>query len=171
MEVIPVEFIPRKEDIIEAPLDNLAEVFKICQQLEQISTLENGIGLSAVQVGLPWQLFAVRNEDEHYDFYLNCRYEPSPGAQKIITHEGCLSLRTDNGSLRSFRVERWNWILLSGKRLVTEGKLALEDLSLVEIVDPLRAVVLQHEIDHQLGPEGLVSNKGEEIHIWDQRRK
>jgi len=169
MEIVPVELIPKKDSIENAPENDLVGVFKICQQLEQICTLENGIGLSAVQVGLPWRLFAVRNEDGLYDFYLNCEYKPASGAEKVVTHEGCLSLRADDGSLRRFRVERWDRIILSGKRLITEGKLALNDLVDVEIGDTLYAVVFQHEIDHQEGI--LISDLGEEMHIWDRSER
>ena len=171
MEIVPVELIPEKENIIDAPTDDLVGVFKICQQLEHICSLENGIGLSAVQVGLPWRLFTIKDKDGHYDFYLNCDYEPAPDARKVQTHEGCLSLKGDGGSLRFFRVERWSKIILSGERLLTEDKLGLDHMANVGIEDELYAVVFQHEIDHQLGPEGLISHKGNEIHIWDQGRR
>jgi peptide deformylase len=167
MKIVDLEDLPQREEIIDAPTDDLAQLFKVCQQLEQICTLEHGIGLSAVQVGLPWKLFVVKQSIGDYGYYLNCKYEPAPDARQIYTHEGCLSLRSDHGSLRFFRLQRWHRIVLTGWKLSTDDKLSLEEVNRIE--EGVYGVVFQHEIDHQNGSDGLISNLGEEIHIYDVR--
>jgi len=160
-QIVPVEKIPQAEEV---PLDDLLGIFRVCTQMMKVCLENDGIGLSAAQVGLPWKLFIVlrsdRKENFHYEYLLNCEYEGEGEKTKSI--EGCLSLRDADGNLRRFEVERFSKIRVRGKRLVVEPELTVEDVDIV--LDGLYAIVYQHEIDHQRGV--LISDIGKEIELF-----
>lgn len=158
LAIVPPEVIPVAGD---TPTDNLLEVFRVITQMEKICSENKGIGLSAVQVGVPWKLFIVLRGDG-YEYYLNCEYT-GVGEAKGKSIEGCLSLRNQDGSLRRFEVERYPVVTVKGQRLKISDSpaLILEDVDQVE--RGLYAVVFQHEIDHHRGV--LISDIGKEIEI------
>ena len=176
MELVKVNDIPNK---LENTPTDLMELFRTAQQMEFLCSKENGIGLSAVQVGIPWRLFVV-NESfppydklEHditssigtvsYNYYVDCEYEGQ--GQKQDSIEGCLSLRDLDGALQTFRVQRYSTIRVTGKWMYDDGeKLILKDIDkMLTIADKIYTVVFQHEIDHQNGI--LISDIGEPVHI------
>ena len=164
--IVPVLDIPDGEIV---PTDNLLDIFRLVVQMEQICTEQSGIGLSAVQVGVPLNLFIVQRDDA-YEYYLNCEYEGI--GEKHPSVEGCLSLRDKEGKLRRFEVQRFASVKLKGQQLkVSAGNgncgnltdaLKIENIERVE--NGLYAVVMQHEIDHQLGI--LISDFGKEVEIY-----
>lgn len=163
MEIVPVELMPK--NILKTPIDDLVGVFKMCQKMEEICKESKGIGLSAIQVGIPWKLFIVKNNDI-FEFYIDCEYEPLEDAEKINVHESCLSLRKRN---TMFEVQRWDKIKINGKKLNIDGKLSLIDLNNIEINDTMQSVIFQHEIDHH--NHIMISDIGKELHIWNTIRK
>lgn len=163
MHLVEVNEIPKVGEVVDVPTDNLVEVYKVCQQMEEICNEANGIGLSAVQVGIPWKLFLVKNPiDDSYGYYINCEYIPK-GPEKIISTEGCLSLVGDDDSPRLFVVERLKSITVKGHKLSDKGGLSLEPFE-KDYEMSFENVVFQHEIDHQLGI--LISDIGKEFLIW-----
>lgn len=160
MKIVPLTEIPKLEDITDVPLDNVAKVYKVCLEMEQVCEREGGIGLSAVQVGIPWRLFiAKRSAKSEYEYYVNCDYQPTDDAQQIVSLEGCLSIRSDEGQLQHFEVSRFTRIKVLGRRLLYNRFLDIDDLFEMPF-----AVVLQHEIDHHKGI--LISELGKEVFIW-----
>jgi peptide deformylase len=134
------------------PEDNLLEIYKLGLLMKQICETANGIGLSAVQLGIPWQLFIVKIKKEVYDFFVNCSYE-GVGA-KTLSIEGCLTL---SGGRERYKLDRFKKIRLKGKQLESQGgKLVLSEID--TYVEKFKAVVIQHEIDHQQGI--LISDVG-----------
>lgn len=142
------------------PLNEMeaVEVFKICNHLEKVCLDNNGIGLSAVQVGLPWNLFVV-NRNNSFEYYLNCRYEPS-GSQ-VVSIEGCLSLLDDSGSIRRFETQRHSSVLVLGERLIFQDSISIEPFSSLEV--GLYSIVFQHEIDHSFGV--FIKDIGKEVYL------
>lgn len=160
LSIVPVADIPQA---VDTPVDNLLSVFRIITQMEQLCTSQNGIGLSAVQVGIPWKLFIVQR-GIGYEYYINCEYNGIGEKQKSI--EGCLSLRDIQGNLRRFEVERYSSIAVKGKQLKISSdspSLVLEDVDRME--QDLYAVVFQHEIDHFFGREKMIDIIGTEIEL------
>jgi peptide deformylase len=82
-----------------------------------------------------------------------------------VSLEGCLSLRSPDGRLRSFQVERFENIRLIGYRLVTD-----QSLNFVEVDYALtcfqEGIVFQHEADHNFGQDKLISKIGKEMFVW-----
>lgn len=170
MELVTEGNIPQKSLVVDVPISDLMRVYKICTQMESLCEKEKGIGLSAVQVGLPWNLFLVKSDGStdfvdknKYGYFVNCSYKPVTG-QKVTSLEGCLSLRSSEGRLRYFQVERYADIQVTGHQLIYENYA----LKLKEINHALnfqnQAIVFQHEIDHQLGV--LISQIGNEVVLW-----
>jgi peptide deformylase len=158
MKLVAPEDIPLGEIV---PLDNKAKIYNIFTNMIKMCEEKEGIGLSAVQVGLPYKMFVVKDGDK-YRCFLNCDYEPTTEAKRTLSLEGCLSLRSLDGRLRFFEVERWDQIKVSG----TEFCLSSIDFifGFIECVSSPLCVVFQHEIDHDKGV--LISQIGKEVSLF-----
>lgn len=161
--------IPEVDKISDVPLDDMIKVYKTCQELQEICERENGIGISAVQVGIPWKLFLVKGDGTcplipagEYGYFLNCSYEKDTDDKQVVSIEGCLSIRSSEGQLRLFEVERSKKITLNGFIINNDN------LDIVEINDVLtikqQGIVFQHEIDHSRSI--LISDIGKEVFLW-----
>lgn len=159
LKLVPVSSIPRGKD---CPLDDLPELYKLALSMQIICEKEKGIGLSAVQVGVPLNFFVV-NFHNNYRFFINCTYTPkTEEKEKYI--EGCLSLKTLEGKLRYFEVERFKDIVVKGKELIAETTLEIKDIEIS--LSDFYKIVFQHEIDHAF--EILISQIGKEVFLWSK---
>lgn len=168
MKLVDANQIPTK--ITSVPTDDLMYLYKRCKEMEILCIKEMGIGLSAVQVGIPWSLFLVRLDDtcpvlkdRGVGYFIDCDYEPVSD-EKIDSLESCLSLRNKEG-LRKFHVERYNKIKVIGKILRDDLGLMVEDIEF-EIDSTQQSIVFQHEIDHSFGHERLLTEIGKEVFVW-----
>ena len=73
MKIVPVSEIPR--DISHPPLEDLMALYRTCDQMAALCDEKNGIGLAAPQVGIPQNLFIIK-DGEKYRFFINCKYMP-----------------------------------------------------------------------------------------------
>lgn len=172
--LVPIEEIPKVEDVKNVPTDDLVELYKVCKHMEILCSIENGLGLSAVQVGIPWKLFLVRLENHpkfepkklHYGYFVNCDYNKVTEEGQVASLEGCLSLRSPDGRMRFFRVDRWKKVTLNGFQLIIEDiELRLKKINIeLDLTEHAENVVFQHEVDHQRGI--LISDYGEELFLW-----
>lgn len=150
-ELVPLNSIPRGEN---CKLDDLPYLLKLGLSMQEVCEKNNGIGLSAVQVGIPLNFFII-NIAKEYRFFVNCRYKPL-SEEKIKSIEGCLSLKG-----RFFEVERFADIVVKGKELNT-NTLILEDIE--EKPTGIMNAVFQHEIEHSLLI--TVDLIGKEVFLW-----
>jgi peptide deformylase len=159
LKIVAESQIPKAENM---PIDNLMNIFRLCNKMEKICDENIGIGLSAVQIGIPWNLFIVKR-GRSYEYYINCEYSGLGATRRSI--EGCLSIKNEDGSMRRFEVERFEKIMLKGKQLRVSGtpSLVLDDINREE--NNLMAIVFQHEIDH--GKQILISDIGKEIELME----
>lgn len=158
LNIVSVESIPKAED---CP-DDLSELFKLGSYMQKVCETNQGIGLSAVQVGVALNFFIIKFDD-NYRFFVNCHYEPL-SQEKIKGVEGCLSIKGSKGELRLFEVERFKEVRVVGKELLAETGLSMVDIDLSP--EGFFQIVFQHEIDHQKGI--LISDIGKELHIWNK---
>jgi peptide deformylase len=157
------------DEILDCPLDRPIEIFKICQELQLLSEKENGIGISAVQAGIPWKLFLVKGDGScpivpkgQYGYFVNCKYEPVDEI-KVVSLEGCLSLKTSDNRIRTFQVERHQKIRLSGFKIRIDKNIHFDPINeFLDITE--QGAVFQHETDHHFGI--LISDIGKEIFLW-----
>ncbi len=170
MQIVPVNQIPKLEDIKDVSLENPIEVYKVCLEMVELCKKSGGVGLAAVQVGLPWKLFVVQSylncpfiEKGKFGYFVNCEYTGKTTEKTLMSLEGCLSIRSDDGQLRHFEVARHEDIILTGYRLIDTPNLRFEKVQLEVGVDQ-QSVVFQHEIDHQR--DVLISTIGKEKFIW-----
>ncbi len=170
MFIVEESKIPKRKDIIDVPLDDAIKVYNTCLGLKTVCERENGIGISAVQCGIPWKLFLVKGDGTcplikkgEFGYFVNCEYEAI--TDKLdVSLEGCLSLRSSDGRLRSFQVERCYEIRLFGLQFILKD-LLFEEID-VNISVRQQSVIFSHEADHSSGPEGLISVKGKEMFVW-----
>lgn len=165
-KIVPPDKIP--SDARSVPTKDLIAVYRICLEMQEICERENGVGLSAVQIGIPWQLFIIKKGAPDiwfgtypYAYFIDCRYEAGP-SNPITSVEGCLSLRTPNGKLRFFEVKRHEQVRVYGKRLATYPSLSLKDIDGWVSMER-QSIVFQHEIDHAHGI--LISDHGKEVFL------
>ena len=156
--IVPVDQMPKKGDIVFVPKDNIVRLYNLCMEMTKLCVASDGVGLSAIQIGIPWKVFVIFHSSKEYRFMADCEYEPVDDV-KIQSIEGCLSLRTPSGGLRTFVVPRYEKIRVVGQELLSDGTLRLEQFSTV--YDGRLAVIYQHEIDHNSGM--LISDIGEEV--------
>jgi peptide deformylase len=166
MKIVPIDQIPK--ETVNCP-DNLVDLYRHCLHMENICMTDDGIGLSAAQIGVPWKLFVVRYESGPapprlriaFRHFVDCRYEPTSD-EKEKSIEGCLSLRNAAGKFRHFEVERFKGVRVVGKELLTHPNFHLVDVDFVP--EGVYRTVFQHEIDHQNGV--LISDIGKEMQLW-----
>lgn len=161
MEIVAVDLIPKVDDITETPVSDLVELYKVANRMSAVCEENKGVGMSAVQVSIPWKFFIVRHEDGAFRFYVDCEYEPLV-EEKNPSMEGCLSLRGSEGELRMFQVDRYKKVRVVGKELVAEDAPVLKEFD--KEIEGFYGVVFQHEIDHHNGI--LISEIGSEKQIW-----
>lgn len=163
LNLVPYENLPKKEEIKDAPIDNLSKLYNIFLRMEEICKSLKGVGLAAPQLGLPYNMFiCMDNYSQKYNYYVNAEiiyYGPEKG-QSL---EGCLSIRSENGRLRHFQVERSKIIYIKCLKLNVDEELKLEVIKKLELKG-LDSIVFQHEMDHCLGLSVL--DKGEEFFIY-----
>jgi len=162
MRLVEIDDIPNAWD--EIPLDDLLKVYATCLEMLSICKENNGVGLSAFQVGIPWKLFVI-NYAGVQDIYINCEYE-SVGDEKVSSIEGCLSILDEDGSCKRFKVERDRRVRVVGKKLVLSGNSVGLDVCDVDMdLDGSISIIFQHEIDHHHGI--LISDRGDEYNIHE----
>lgn len=157
LSIVPPAVIPHGGT---CPLDNLGKLYKLALLMQKICDEEEGIGLSAVQVGIPFNFFVVKF-DSNYRYFLNCEYT-ALSEKKTTSVEGCLSLKTPQNKLRHFVVRRFEKIVVKGKELLADPNLSVIDIELFP--EDYYKDVFQHEIDHQL--QILISDIGQEIFLY-----
>jgi peptide deformylase len=161
MKIVPPNEIPNTSEIVNTPTESLIKLFAAFQEMKLLCIDDNGIGLSAVQVGIPWKAFvALYPEQGEARYLIDCEYEGL--GDKVDSVEGCLSLKDSSGNLQRYLVSRFEKIRIKGKELLTEGNLSLSDVD--EEIEGYYAIVYQHEIDHHRGV--LISDIGQEIAAW-----
>lgn len=161
MKIVDVDLIPSIDDIVETPKDDLVKLYKTCLEMAQTCVDAKGVGLSAVQVGIPWKMFVIKWPNDQFGFFVDCEYE-AVGDSQNDSDEGCLSLKDEDGKLEMYRVKRYDKVKVTGKVLVPDDKPVLKDLDIE--LEGFYGVVFQHEIDHHNGI--LISDTGDKINLW-----
>jgi peptide deformylase len=159
MKIVPISEIPT--ETIAVPLDNLLDLYSKAQQMEILCVSNRGVGLAAVQVGIPWKFFIYCDEDNKFHYMIDCEYSPV-GDDRHVSIEGCLSIKTNSGGMRHFKVMRYNSINVVGKELLINDKLEVVDFQKT-INKSLECAIFQHEIDHHNNM--LISSIGEEFFL------
>ncbi len=158
--------------ITESPVEDKIKLFKVFSEMEIICDDNNGIGLSAVQIGVPWKAFIIKGDGTSsipkgkYWHFVDCEYSPV-GFDLVKSLEGCLSLKDEEGKLLRYEVVRFAIVSVHGKRLVNRKEAGLTLVPFESTISAYeQGIVYQHEIDHHRGM--LISDKpgSRRLEIW-----
>jgi len=159
LKLVPVADIPSALDYNLLESSSVYDLAHLAAMMQNLCQIKNGVGLSALQVGIPIPLFVVLGKDADLSVFIDCQYESD--GNKIKAIEGCLSIIDEKGVPKRFLVERYEKIKVKGKKLVFKDSISIEIFEIES--DGFLALVLQHEIDHHNFK--LISEIGEEIKI------
>lgn len=164
MKLVSLDEISKQSEFVNN--QDLMKVYSVCQKMENVCLESKGIGLSAVQVGIPWKLFVYwdnfPNKPEKFSYILDAEYTPILNSISDSI-ESCLSIRNEDKTCKYFKLNRFDAISVKGKILKHDKeKPYLEDFE-KELEKNIFCVLFQHEIDHQNNV--LISDIGEEIFI------
>ena len=128
---------------VSKPVDKVDDALRsfMDDMLEAMYKSDNGIGLAAIQVGVPKRIIAMDLSEEdapkNPKFYINP--EITWASEELSTHnEGCLSLPDYYADVLRPAQCRFNYLDYDGKAHEEEA-------------DGLFATCIQHEIDHLNG--------------------
>lgn len=162
LKIVPVDLITKKEKIKDGKDQKLIEIAKLSLLMQNICLQEDGIGLSSVQIGIPYKIFIAKDYSKSNQFFtfVDCEYI---GLDKKITSiEGCLSLKNKLNKPKRFKLERFEKITVKGYFLNFDNILNLTYFE--KEYDGFFSSILQHEIDHHNGI--LISDIGIEMEIY-----
>ena len=103
---------------------------------------DEAVGLSAIQVGVPLRMCAIRRtiNGKTFNYKLVNPKILSHSYDTIALQEGCLSVEEEHNE----PVKRWKSIIVSGYDAITGKNVIIK-------ADGFEARILQHEIDHMDG--------------------
>lgn len=160
LKIVPIHDIPKATDAL---LDDPLKVYALCNKMETLCNKLQGVGLSAVQVGIPLNVCIVKNLGK-YECFVNCNYIGI--GDKVKSIEGCLSILNEEGKPRQFELERYPSIAVNGYMLRFTNEIPY--INFYEIKNynyhGFHSVVIQHELDH--ANNILISDIGKEIRVW-----
>ena len=137
-----MELIPITAKILHNPCDKFDfqrpafDIMDIARQLVEVMYEKKGLGLAAPQVGIPYQIFAMRGSPENF-VCINPRIIDRSN-EEIKLEEGCLSYQNLILKIKRPRRIKVRFQTPNGEMLTRE----FHDLS---------ARVFQHELDHLKG--------------------
>lgn len=132
----PNELLRQKSAPVTAEKIKNGEIKKLIAEMRKELKQANGIGLAAVQIGVPKQVILVEVEGTAHAF-LNAKITRKSW-KKIAVEEGCLSVPGQNGYVKRSANLKIAALDENGKKitLATSG---------------LTSIIFQHEIDHTNG--------------------
>ncbi|MEN3015188.1 MAG: peptide deformylase [bacterium] len=155
---IPDPVLRKKSSNLKKSEINSRNLNKLLEHMVKILDLYDGVGLSAVQIGLPKNLFIIRsnldkekinlkNWKDEIEVYINSEilqyHEP-----KVDSWEGCLSIPNIQCLVERASKIKVRYIDLDGNEVVRE-------------IDDFKSIVFQHEYDHTQGI--LIIDKAKQI--------
>ncbi len=146
-KIVPADKIPEAKNVDIDSDKELVECVELIYDMIEMCEKNTGIGLSAVQIGVPKRLCVARIAENWWNF-INCEYEPIVEKGKRYNIEGCLSLPK-----QQYKVQRWNEVEVSGSSIMKiepdSGEISIHRFK-IEFSD-YASIVVQHELDHQNG--------------------
>lgn len=153
------ELVPCNDPILKQPLDKFnfqdppMDPIELAHVLAETMIRENGLGLSANQIGLPHRVFAIKAEQ-----IIVC-YNPiivDTSEEQLYLEEGCLSF-----PLLFVKVKRSKTIKV--RYTEPNGNIV------TKVFDGLTARVFQHELDHLNGI--VYTSRANSLHLEQAKKK
>jgi len=110
-------------------------------EMVKLAKSRNGVGLSSIQIGIPFRLFVAYDFDNFvWKAFFNASYCPLGNSKTFAAMEGCLTYPTN----QNYTLTRYDSVYVEWDELTAEDVLAHR----VKRFFGKTAQVLQHEIDH-----------------------
>ena len=129
-----------KQKMEEVPVEELSlELIKgYANEMYELMLENDGYGLAANQVGLPYRFFIMKDGDGYFETFINPKIETATG--KRVSEEGCLSFKNP---VKTYKIKR--------KEAVTVSYNTLGGNRVERFFTGFPATCVQHEIDHLNG--------------------
>lgn len=160
LKIVPIAEIPHPSKLLDSVCLDAEDLSLIAANLIALCQNHKGVGLAAVQCGLPLKIFVASTDGIYFRCFVDLEYTSEESRQNSL--ESCLSIKDEQGNFRRFLVQRFNSALFVGKELLFKEKPAV----LIEINEKLiglMSVVCQHEVDHHNGK--LIIDEGKEVEV------
>ena len=134
---------------VSTNVETVEEAEEIIAKLKTIlDDHDNGVGLAAVQIGIPKRVGVIKKPEGGYEYLINAEFKEGL-LEFVFCHEGCLSL--PNTYLDT---QRYKQVTIQNQR-IREGKLEDQTECYYFSNDPTEhgnsgivAIAVQHELDH-----------------------
>ncbi|BGI51554.1 MAG: peptide deformylase [Buchnera aphidicola (Ceratovacuna japonica)] len=113
-------------------------IHNIIDRMFKTMILENGIGLSAIQVGIPLQIITILDTKNINNKITIINPKIIKKKKKILESEGCLSFPNQYAYVPRYKYLNIKALNYFGKNIVINAK-------------SIMSICIQHEIDHLLG--------------------
>jgi peptide deformylase len=160
LKIVEPELIPSSEDLLAFDPSETNFYAKLITSMEILCFSNGGVGMAAVQCGIPLKLFIASEDGENFRIFTDCEYEGID--EKIDSLEGCLSLKDEVNGLKRFLLKRYKKIRVTGTELFVNN-INEKYKKIDEVFSGVFAIVMQHEIDHN--NDILLSKIGREVEI------
>lgn len=160
LKVVPLAEIPHPSKLMDSNCLDAEDLALIANNLVVLCKNSKGVGLAAVQCGLPLKMFVASTDGINFRCFLDLEYRSDDEKQNSL--ESCLSIKDEKGFFRRFLVKRYNRASFAGKELVIKDNLN-NMIDFKEDFVGLMSVVCQHEIDHHNGK--LIMDEGKEVEV------
>lgn len=126
----------------------------VCWKMVKTCIREDGIGLTACQIGVFKSLFIMRENDSQFKVYLNPSYTVNQESKSELGQEGCLSVPG-----KRLMVPRHTKIDAVWWEVKEENETSPKCIFLQEkVLEGFEARVFQHEMSHVLGRNILMDS-------------
>lgn len=157
MKILDVSDPLLREATTRIDLSNPPEyLYSFAKEMIDVMYKNNGLGLSANQVGKPYRMFVMRGSAEEGDFVVINPRIIEYGSEQVTLEEGCLSKPGFFVKIKRPRTIKVRFTVPSGE-------------SLTKVFDGLSARVFQHELDHL---DGIVyTSRANRVHMEQAKSK
>lgn len=160
LKLVSLDDMPQPRNLLPSQCLDLDEYLVLANHMIDLCRKNKGVGLSAVQCGLPLKFFVASQDGQNFRCFLDAFYDGT--GPLIDSLEGCLSIIDSAGQPKRFLLKRYSNINFRAFEILIDIYPCTQT-EIKETVAGFFSVVLQHEIDHHEGK--LISDLGQEVEI------
>lgn len=144
--VTDINLLKRKSTNVETVIEALDIINKLENTLKKIS---NGVGLSAIQIGIPKKVSIVKQRDGNFLHLINPEIVEKSD-EFVFFGEGCLSFPNVYINTKRYRTFVIKNMFISDDKFEEENGVFYSDTG-SEHTSDIESIAAQHEIEHCLG--------------------
>ena len=136
------------------PVNSVSEAKIIIDKIKEVlAKIDNGLGVAAIQIGIPKQVAAIRIAKDQFVELINAELEEGVD-EFIYLSEGCLSMPGYFQDTKRYRQITIKNQVIDGDKFREERQVYFYPLNEDEHCtkgDPRTCIAIQHELDHFCG--------------------